>query len=88
MTDVDFPSLKGQQLLAVLRRRPLSYRQKPGKKRKGSHWHLVSPNGYPDVAFWCHDKDTMSGSVIKEILVAQAGLTEADAAAAIKGQLK
>jgi hypothetical protein len=88
MPNVEFPSLKGQQLLAVLRRKPLSYRQKPGKKRKGSHWHLVSPNDYPDVAFWCHDKDTLKGSVVRTILVSGVGLTEAEALAAIKGRLE
>jgi hypothetical protein len=66
-------------MLAILERKPFEYRQKPGKKRKSSHRHLVSPNGYPDIGFWCHDKDTLRGSVVKEILVKQIGLSEAEA---------
>jgi predicted RNA binding protein YcfA (HicA-like mRNA interferase family) len=76
---VDFPALKCRQMLAVLQRQPLCYQEKPGKKRKGSHRHLVSPNGYPDIAYWCHDKDTLKGSVVREILVKQVGLSEAAA---------
>ncbi len=75
----DFPSLKAQQLLAVLARKPLCYAAKPGKRRKGSHRHLVSSAGYPDIGFWAHDKDTLKGSVVKDILVKQVGLTESEA---------
>jgi predicted RNA binding protein YcfA (HicA-like mRNA interferase family) len=75
----DFPSLKAKKMLAVLERGPLSYSEKPGKKRKGSHRHLISSNGYPDIGFWAHDKDTLKGSVVKDILVKQVGLSEADA---------
>jgi hypothetical protein len=66
-------------MLAILKREPLAYREKPGKKRKGSHRHLVSPNGYPDIGFWCHDKDTLRGSVVRDILVNQVGLSEREA---------
>lgn len=66
-------------MLAVLRGKPLQYAEKQGKKRKSSHRHLVSPNGYPDIGFWCHDKKTLSGSVVRDILVKQVGLPEAEA---------
>lgn len=72
----DFPSLKCQQVLAILRRKPLYYRE---KRRKGSHRQLVSDAGYPDIGFWCHDKDTLKGSVVREILVKQVGLSEDEA---------
>lgn len=85
---MDFPSLKAQQMLAILGRKPLQYGQKPGKKRKSSHRHLVSPNGYPDIAFWAHDGETLKGSVVREILTNSVGLTEKEAMAAIKGKLK
>lgn len=75
-------------MLAILQRKALEYRQKSGKKRSGSHRHLVSPNGYPDIAFWCHDKETLKGSVVKEILVNQVGLSEEDAQAAIRKRLR
>lgn len=68
-------------MLAILKRKPLQYDEKPGKKRKGSHRHLVSSGGYPDIAFWCHDKDTLRGSVVREILVKQVGLTDDEARA-------
>ncbi len=66
-------------MLAILERKPLLYGEKSGKKRKGSHRHLVSSNGYPDIGFWAHDKDTLKGSVVKEILVKQVGLSENEA---------
>lgn len=74
-----FPSLKCRQMLAILKAKPLEYEEKKGKKRKGSHRHLVSRAGYPDIAFWCHDKDTLKGSVVRHILVNDVGLSEAAA---------
>ncbi len=75
----EFPSLKAKKMLAILERNPLCYGEKPGKKRKGSHRHLVSENGHPDIAFWAHDKETLKGSVVREILVKQVGLEEDEA---------
>ena len=75
----EFPSLKAKKILAILERKPLLYAEKTGKKRKGSHRHLVSSSGYPDIGFWAHDKDTLKGSVIKDILVKQVGLSEDEA---------
>ena len=72
----EFPSLKCQQILRLLRRKPLEYEEKRGKKRKSSHRHLVSRAGYPDIGFWCHDKQTLRGSVVRDILVNQVGLSE------------
>jgi len=66
-------------MLAILKRKPLCYEEKPGKKRKGSHRHLVSAEGYPGIAFWCHDKDTLKPSVVRDILVNQVGLSESEA---------
>jgi len=66
-------------MLAVLKAKPLEYEEKPGKKRKGSHRHLVSRAGYQDVGFWCHDKDSLKGSTVRDILVNQVGLSESEA---------
>lgn len=63
-------------MLAILERKPLEYRE---KRRKGSHRRLASANGYPEIAFWAHDKDTLKGSVVREILVNQVGLSEDEA---------
>ena len=66
-------------MLAILRAKPLEYEEKPGKKRKGSHRHLVSRAGYPDIGYWCHDKETLKGSVVRDILINQVGLSESEA---------
>ena len=73
---VDFPSLKAKRMLALLEREPLGYDE---KRRSGSHRRLQSSNGYPEIGFWAHDKDTLKGSVVREILVKQVGLTEREA---------
>jgi predicted RNA binding protein YcfA (HicA-like mRNA interferase family) len=73
---VDFPQSKAKRMLALLEREPLGYEE---KRRKGSHRRLHSRNGYPEIAFWAHDKDTLKGSVVKEILVKQVGLSEDEA---------
>jgi predicted RNA binding protein YcfA (HicA-like mRNA interferase family) len=71
-----FPQLKAKRMLAVLERKPLEYCE---KRRKGSHRHLESEAGYPPIAFWAHDKHTLKGSVVREILVNQVGLSEDEA---------
>jgi len=63
-------------MLAILRRNPLSYEV---VRQKGSHRRLESDAGYPPIGFWCHDREELSGSVVKEILVKQVGLSEAEA---------
>lgn len=80
---MEFPSLKAQQLLRVLLREPLAYevKKKQGsRRRKGtSHRKLESRNGYPDVLFSFHDKQTIPGGVVKKILIEDVGLTETEA---------
>ncbi len=63
-------------MLAILRRNPLSYEV---VRQKGSHRRLESDAGDPPIGFWCHDREELSGSVVKEILVKQVGLSEAEA---------
>jgi predicted RNA binding protein YcfA (HicA-like mRNA interferase family) len=63
-------------MLAILERKPLEYRE---KRRKGSHRRMATDNGYPEIGFWAHDKDTLKGSVVREILVSQVGLSEDEA---------
>lgn len=73
---MDFPSLKCRKMLAILRRKPLSYTV---VRQKGSHRRLESDAGYPPIGFWCHDRKTLPGSVVKEILTKQVGLSETEA---------
>jgi predicted RNA binding protein YcfA (HicA-like mRNA interferase family) len=79
---VDFPSLKSQQLLAILQRKPLSYRvekSKGGRKPKGSHFWLESDAGYPRIRYSFHDGKTINGGVIRRLLKEDVGLTEEEA---------
>jgi predicted RNA binding protein YcfA (HicA-like mRNA interferase family) len=73
---VQFPSLKAPRLLAILMREPLSYRV---ERQKGSHRRLTSSAGYPSVTFSWHDRATIPGGLVKEILTERVGLSESDA---------
>jgi predicted RNA binding protein YcfA (HicA-like mRNA interferase family) len=73
---VQFPALKSQQLLAILRREPLGYEI---VRQKGSHRRLRSRNGHPDVGFSFHDGITIPPGLVKKVLVADVGLSEDEA---------
>jgi predicted RNA binding protein YcfA (HicA-like mRNA interferase family) len=73
---VDFPSVKSQHLLRVLKRAPLNYRV---VHQTGSHRKLESASGYPPIAFSFHDGVTVPSGLVRRILVSRVGLTEADA---------
>jgi predicted RNA binding protein YcfA (HicA-like mRNA interferase family) len=77
---VRFPALKGQQLLAVLLREPLAYAI---VRQKGSHRKLCSERGFPDIGFSFHDRATIPPGVVRKILVADVGLSEAAARALV-----
>ena len=71
-----FPSLKARQLLAVLARSPLEYRV---IRQRGSHRHLRSLAGFPDLLFSFHDRATVPPGAVRKILTRDIGLSEADA---------
>ncbi len=73
---MDFPSLKSQQLLRVLMRKPLDYEI---VRQNGSHRKLESSNGYPVLGFSFHDGVTVPGGAVKKILVKDIGLDENEA---------
>jgi predicted RNA binding protein YcfA (HicA-like mRNA interferase family) len=73
---VQFPALKPQQLLAVLRREPLGYEI---LRQKGSHRRLRSRNGHPDIGFSFHDGVTIPPGLVKKVLVGDVGLSEDEA---------
>jgi predicted RNA binding protein YcfA (HicA-like mRNA interferase family) len=73
---IEFPSLKAEKLLGVLRRQPLAYRE---VRVNGSHRTMESPNGYPPVGFWFHKRDTIPPRLVEEILVKDVGLTKEEA---------
>ena len=70
-----FASMKARRLRAVLERRPLGYRV---VRQTGSHRRLEAP-GRPPITFGFHDKATISGGLVREILVNRIGLAEAEA---------
>ena len=75
MRVADFPSLKAQQLLRVLQRKPLGYRI---VAQSGSHRKLES-DGWPDINFAWHDKATVPPGAVRRLLVTKIGMTEEEA---------
>lgn len=73
---MQFPALKPQQLLAVLRREPLAYEV---LRQRGSHRRLRSRNGHPDIGFSFHDGTTIPPGLVKKVLVGDVGLSEDEA---------
>jgi len=71
-----FPSMKARELRRVLQRPPLSYRT--GTSRGGSHVWLEA-QGRPRLRFAFHDGATVPPGLVRDILVRQVGLTEAEA---------
>jgi predicted RNA binding protein YcfA (HicA-like mRNA interferase family) len=67
--------MKAKQLLAVLERKPLSYR---ATRQSGSHRRMQSPS-YPPLTFAFHDKATIPGGLVRKILVRDVGLAEDEA---------
>ncbi|MHC9539180.1 MAG: hypothetical protein AB9903_06640 [Vulcanimicrobiota bacterium] len=71
-----FPSLKARRVFAILKRKPLCYKV---IYKAGSHRKMTSHSGYPDLEFAFHDKVTISGSIVRKILLYDVGLTEQEA---------
>jgi len=71
----DFPSLKAQQLLRILIRKPLGYRV---ARQKGSHRWLEA-DGRPPINFAWHDGATVPPGAVRALLMAKIGLTEEEA---------
>jgi predicted RNA binding protein YcfA (HicA-like mRNA interferase family) len=70
-----FPSLKAKRLLAVLEKKPLSYRV---TRQSGSHRRMEAP-GRPPLTFAFHDKATIPAGLVRKILVRDIGLAEDEA---------
>ena len=73
--NVRFPSLKAPKFLAILMRKPLSYRV---ASQTGSHRHLESPD-YPPLDFAWHDNQTLPGGLVRRVLMKRVGLSEEEA---------
>jgi predicted RNA binding protein YcfA (HicA-like mRNA interferase family) len=71
----DFPSVKAKRLLAVLERRPLSYRV---VRQVGSHRRMESPH-FPPLSFAFHDSATVPSGLVRKILTRDVGLAEQEA---------
>jgi predicted RNA binding protein YcfA (HicA-like mRNA interferase family) len=66
-----FPSMRSTELLAILMRRPLDYEI---VRQRGSHRHLRSSAGYPDLLFSWHDGVTLAPRAVRKVLVKDVGL--------------
>jgi len=69
--------MKARELRRVLERAPLSYSAKPSSG--GSHTTLTSANGYRDLRWAFHDKQTIAPGLVRNILTKQVGMSEEDA---------
>lgn len=67
--------MKARRLLAILMREPLGYRI---VRQCGSHRVLAAP-GRPRIVFAFHDRRTLSGGYVRQVLVKDAGLEEEEA---------
>jgi predicted RNA binding protein YcfA (HicA-like mRNA interferase family) len=70
-----FPSMRAKHLLAVLERKPLSYRV---VRQSGSHRRMEAP-GRPSLTFAFHDKATIPSGLVRKVLTKDAGLAEDEA---------
>lgn len=68
-------SQKARQLLRVLKRTPLNYKE---TRRKGSHRRLEAEGRKP-IVFSFHDGKTLSPGLVRKILCDDAGLSEEEA---------
>lgn len=71
-----FPSLGAKKLVRILKKKPLQYRV---VSQAGSHRKLESRNGYPDIEFAYHDKDTIPPGLVRRVLCDRVGLSEEEA---------
>lgn len=71
---LQFPSMKGSQVLRLLKR--VGYRV---RSQRGSHCKLVADNRPPLVFAW-HDNADVSPQALKNLLVKQVGLTDEEIA--------
>jgi predicted RNA binding protein YcfA (HicA-like mRNA interferase family) len=70
-----FPSIKAKRLVAILERKPLSYRV---SRQSGSHRRMEAP-GRPPLSFSFHDKATVTSGLVRKILTKDVGLAEDEA---------
>ena len=71
-----FPSLKADRLLAILKRKPLSYRI---VRQEGSHRWLESSSGYPPLEFAFHKGREVPPHIVKKVLTKDVGLSAEEA---------
>jgi predicted RNA binding protein YcfA (HicA-like mRNA interferase family) len=64
--------MRSTELLAILMRQPLSYEI---ARQRGSHRHLRSSAGYPDLLFAWHDGVTLPPGLVRKVLVKDVGLS-------------
>jgi predicted RNA binding protein YcfA (HicA-like mRNA interferase family) len=67
--------MKAKRLLAILERKPLSYRV---ARQTGSH-RRIEASGLPPLTFAFHDNATIPSGLVRKILVRDVGLAEDEA---------
>lgn len=70
-----FPTMKAKRLLAILERKPLSYRV---SRQSGSHRRMEAP-GRPPLTFAFHDNAAVPSGLVRKVLVRDVGLAEDEA---------
>ena len=69
---MEFPAMKANDLLALLRRKPLNYVE---MRVRGSHRLLESKSGYPPLIFAWHSTKTIPPGMVRKILIKDVGLS-------------
>jgi predicted RNA binding protein YcfA (HicA-like mRNA interferase family) len=75
--------MKAKRLLAILERKPLSYRVSRQlsyrvSRQSGSHRRMEAP-GRPPLTFAFHDNATVPSGLVRKVLVRDVGLAEDEA---------
>jgi predicted RNA binding protein YcfA (HicA-like mRNA interferase family) len=76
-----FPSMKGRDLLAVLRRKPLNYKI---VRQSGSH-RTLRAGGRPDLLFSFGNSTTIPPGLVRKILIQDIGLDPDEAHRILRG---
>lgn len=81
-----FPNLTGKQMRRVIERICGAPLKKPGGGRRGngSHSHYVNPENGNKLMFSYHDQQTVTGGIVRRMLVSDLGLTLDEARSAVR----
>jgi hypothetical protein len=69
--------MRARELRRLLEREPLCY--EVDRQNATSHARLVSARGYPPLTFAFHDRQSLPGGLVREVLMKGVGLSEKEA---------